>query len=341
MSLSSLLAQHGDDIEAIAAQLEKDLAGILARAGEYLRTYLEDALTTTKSGFAAATAGNLKTLSRLDDKLWEFLQANGYPEAVKKYTDSFNGQFVAFEDVLKAVNEKLTWPLPSPSIDPKGLQLQSAKIQTSALLDSVVEGALSQAKRTSLERVGAITPKQLAEAIQPQLGKSLPQAQAVADTGLSSFYRAVTDKGYQIIEDDLPDFKIRYQYEGPLDVLTRPFCTKLQRQSNEGKTWTRVQINAMDNGQLPNVWLTAGGYRCRHQWIIDVSDLKTQQGNKPMPKPAKKSTKQRSSIIAQESKARRVVNSDRIKRTPKPDTSKQREVVQQKIKAERTKRGAK
>ncbi len=340
-NLFALITKHGDDIEAIAAQLEKNLSELMDKAGKFLQNYLAESLSVAKTGAVLSTAGNLKLLSKLDDQLWKFLQSNGYEDIVKRYTDTFNGQYVAFEDVLKAINDKLLWPLPTPSIDPKGLQLKAAQIQQSALIDSVVEQALSQAKRTSLERVGAITPKQLAEAIQPQLNKSLAQAQAVADTGLSSFYRAVTDKGYQIIEDDLPGFKIRYQYEGPLDVLTRPFCTKLQRQSNENKTWTRAQINAMDNGQLPNVWMTAGGYRCRHQWIIAAKDLNDQQGAKPVPKPVKKSIRQRSSVIAQEAQSRRIVNSDRIKRTPKLNAAQQREAARQRISTERTKRGAK
>jgi hypothetical protein len=340
--LPTLIASHADDIEAVAAKLEKDLESLLTQAGEYLRQQLSDTLRTTVAGTVAATSGNLKVLSNLDSMVWKYLQENGYPKIIQEYQDSFNGQYVAFENVLKAINEELSWPLPTPSIDPKGLQLKAAQIQQAALIDSVVEQSLSRAKRTSLEQIGAVNAKQLAEAIQSQLHKSVAQAQAIADTGLSSFYRAITDKGYQIIEDDLPEMKIRYVYEGPLDVLTRPFCTKLQRQSNSGKSWTRQQINAMDNGQLPNVWLTAGGYRCRHQWIIDTTDLKSQQGDKPVRRQSSSGSKrQRSSAIAEETRSRRIINQDRIKRTPKLDSSQQRELAQQRIKDKKDQRGKK
>jgi hypothetical protein len=34
-----------------------------------------------------------------------------------------------------------------------------------------------------------------------------------------------------------------------------------------GKVYTRAEIDAMDNGQIDNVFLTGGGYNCRHVWM--------------------------------------------------------------------------
>jgi hypothetical protein len=41
----------------------------------------------------------------------------------------------------------------------------------------------------------------------------------------------------------------RWSYEGPKDDVIRPFCERLVIQSRSGRTWTRKQIDAMDNSK--------------------------------------------------------------------------------------------
>lgn len=53
-----------------------------------------------------------------------------------------------------------------------------------------------------------------------------------------------------------------FWYAGPADAIVRPFC-----RLHLGKVYTRAEIDALDNGQLGNVFLTAGGYNCRHLWM--------------------------------------------------------------------------
>jgi hypothetical protein len=58
-----------------------------------------------------------------------------------------------------------------------------------------------------------------------------------------------------------------FLYTGPVDGRTRDWC--LQR---VGKVYTRREIEQMDNGQLPNAFVTGGGYNCRHSFIAVASD---------------------------------------------------------------------
>lgn len=58
----------------------------------------------------------------------------------------------------------------------------------------------------------------------------------------------------------------RYTYMGaPVDKVMRPFCRERYM-----KTYTRAEIDAMDNGQGLSVWESGGGWRCRHQWVPEV-----------------------------------------------------------------------
>jgi hypothetical protein len=58
-----------------------------------------------------------------------------------------------------------------------------------------------------------------------------------------------------------------YMYVGPADGRTRDWC--LERY---GKVYTRAEIEAMDNNQLPNPFITGGGYNCRHSFLPVVSE---------------------------------------------------------------------
>jgi hypothetical protein len=61
-----------------------------------------------------------------------------------------------------------------------------------------------------------------------------------------------------------------FLYFGPVDNWIRPFCLE-----HVGKVYTRRSIEQMDNGELPQPFLTRGGWDCRHKWIgiSQVSDL--------------------------------------------------------------------
>lgn len=54
-----------------------------------------------------------------------------------------------------------------------------------------------------------------------------------------------------------------YEYEGPDDLITRPFCRKLLE---AGGKYTLEQIQQMDNGQGLPVLTSGGGWNCRHMW---------------------------------------------------------------------------
>jgi hypothetical protein len=82
------------------------------------------------------------------------------------------------------------------------------------------------------------------------------QIRTLYDTSVSIYGRQV--EALQAGDDPETPFL----YAGPDDDVTRPFCKQ-----HVGKVYTRAQIDAMDNGQLDNVFLTGGGYNCRHVFM--------------------------------------------------------------------------
>lgn len=89
--------------------------------------------------------------------------------------------------------------------------------------------------------------------------KSRAQAQTLFDTQVSVI-------GRQIVAEEAQEPGQAYLYVGPSDGRVRDWCL-----DHLGLVMTRPSIEALDNGQLPNPFLTGGGYNCRHSWMA-VSD---------------------------------------------------------------------
>ncbi len=101
--------------------------------------------------------------------------------------------------------------------------------------------------------------------LQDALDAADAEVRTLFDTTVSVFGRQVEALTAKDLPADQP-----FLYLGPVDDVTRPFCL-----DRVGKVYTRPAIDAMDNGQLPNVYISGGGYACRHQWIaVESKELR-------------------------------------------------------------------
>lgn len=113
-----------------------------------------------------------------------------------------------------------------------------------ALRDAVMRQALGRA-----------TERDLRAELQRITGKAASEVDRQHHDAVIGYSRAVISesaeqRGYE-----------HFQYIGPDDSANRPFCDR-----HVDKIYTREEIDALDNGQIANVFLTGGGYRCRHHW---------------------------------------------------------------------------
>lgn len=65
----------------------------------------------------------------------------------------------------------------------------------------------------------------------------------------------------ELDDSSAPAGATAYAYVGPVDDRCRPFCL-----GRVARVFTRPTIDRMDNRQLPNTFLTRGGWNCRHVW---------------------------------------------------------------------------
>lgn len=109
----------------------------------------------------------------------------------------------------------------------------------------------------------------------------------LADENLINSENELTPKGSNEVAQN--EVFVVYKYvlrnDAPkLVTESRDFCTNLVNQSNT-KSWTREDINALNNGQIPNVFASKGGFYnnpntgvttpyCRHTWQQRLVRLK-------------------------------------------------------------------
>lgn len=343
-TMKELLQWQSDHIDSVLSEFTIKLDKVFQAASRDLFKELRDKLRVNAGGKIAATASNQRTIARLDTRFNELIEEHGYSATLDRFTATFNGQFQWFTKVIEHINNELVWPIQEPNFTKADFaEFEVMKLNTQELLRSVVERVSARARTKVMLSTGGMTPTQLTDHLSRTLGTSIAESQNLAETSISSFYRAITDRGYQLIEQDLPGFEIRYNYEGPLDKLTRPFCTKVEKLSRRGQTWTRAEIDKMNNGQIPNVFVSGGGYRCRHQWVISTKVLKEQQQKKLRPKGVTPPVAPEKGDVVREIAATRKVNNARLKRNTGADLpTKQiqdlRKETITKIKAERSKR---
>lgn len=112
------------------------------------------------------------------------------------------------------------------------------------LADAVTRHTFGRARRSGL-----------VEELADKLDRSTKQAEQLFRDSTIQFSRSVNARK----ADDL-DYEW-FEYIGPLDSITRPFCRPLV-----GHVFSRQEIDQMDNGQTGDVMVSGGGYNCRHHW---------------------------------------------------------------------------
>ncbi len=270
MSLSSVLKDHDDQIEAVTTAFSRHLDKLLSRASRAVATRLILSIEM-EDGRIARSPANRRVLREVGKLLMTQLAADGLQQLLDALADRFNGQFTYLTDVLReTLGEKLAERAAAMKLTQEE-RVYLAMQQGDAVqgIQDLVASAANQAKKNVLFGIGGLSAEDLANTIADTFDKTSGQVKTDAATAMSTFFRTAADMSYRKIEAD-ENFEVRYKYAGPpaSDPVIRPFCEHLMDEVQDGRTWTRAEIDAMDNEQLANVFVTGGGYNCRHSFLV-------------------------------------------------------------------------
>lgn len=255
MSLSSRLQSKHQFIDRTVAQFEDVLAEV-AREVE-LKLYALLRQFDTANGRFRATAANRERLLAVKQELENILGESGYEQAT-------SGLLERADDLLdhhQKLAQEYKGRVQFLGVDPESLRILKDGM-TAEFAGISVDTARTIGKQLDLMVVGGRSVREAGDVIRDTLdGRLKPHARTYAETSLAIYDRAVSALTYP--QDD----GASYIYVGPLDGVTRPFCRE-----RVGKIYSLAEIRAMDNGQLPDVFITGGGYNCRHQWLYVPPD---------------------------------------------------------------------
>jgi hypothetical protein len=268
-SISDIQTLHNRYQDSMVQAFELHLREIVMRVQARVIAKLQGELTTV-GGVIEATPANLLKLRRAQQLFMKELDDAGYPRLVNAFVGEFKGTLQFLDQTIEQLGGQAgqEWKAQLTRRDQNLL----ATVQANAAwtIEDAMRAVAGNAITRGLFSVAGLRFGSLVEMLTDRLDVSIARARTIADTAMSHFYATAAARAYDKIAADLPEHVLLYRYSGPVDTLERPFCRHL---TDLDQGYTRDRIDRMDNGQIPNVFISRGGWNCRHQWIIDTRPL--------------------------------------------------------------------
>jgi hypothetical protein len=253
MSESLALATEADKLARIADEIGASFARELSRVLRDLERDLRRLALDAQAGSRTALSRAVRA-AKIRRQIQQALKAAGYDQLAQQAT----GRGL---DALLAQVERLRGAARLAQFSASDMTRILA-LKELARIDLLGRGdAIAHAVWRTFS-YGLLTQRpvnDLLDDLAESIDVETTQARTLYDTTVNVFGRQV--EAMKAKDGDV------FAYMGPADVKLRPFCRE-----RVGKVFTREQIDAMDNGQLPQPFLTGGGHNCRHTFVA-VSKL--------------------------------------------------------------------
>ena len=232
--------------DVLGQSFARALSSVLRDTERRLIPLVKDAAEGSPTAIIKAAQAN-----DLRKQLRDTLRASGYDDLADIATSD------RLDTLVSSVLDRRKLARLSAAMNPR-VEGRIAALKALMHLDLLDEGdRAAKALWTAMTR--GIFGSRPTDSILSDLGRVIdrtaPQIETLYDTSISVFGRQV--EALQAGHDPATKFA----FLGPVDDRIRTFCRR-----HVGHVYTREQIDALDNQQLDNVFLTGGGYNCRHVW---------------------------------------------------------------------------
>lgn len=271
----ALAQQFAADTDRLGHAFALELADILQR----VERRLPPLITRATDGEAAATL-KAAHLGELRASLRRLLREAGYEDLVDASMTAGLDQSLSRLATINAAYRRAvrmqTAGRPSALVITLRAAVEVGRLDLLAHGDTIADTLWRATMRGVL---GADTPDAIVAQLTHVLDGQRARAASLYDTNVSIVQRVSVQTIAPVVQPTVrgatpsgpplatggdvlaaPDGQL-YAFVGPVDGLMRPFC-----RAHVGRVYTRAEIEALDNGQLPNPFLTGGGYNCRHLW---------------------------------------------------------------------------
>lgn len=272
-TVQEITLAHDRFVTATVSAYKARLTELVAAATARTLAELARRLAVDAKGAILPTAANRRVLRGVDRIFTDALDAAGLPALNRAYAGQFSGSLPYLDQIIDQLSQQLATPLPPAreALDAEAKRtLAAQQASTVDSLNAVADAAAANAKRGALFGFAGLDFGELSATLARAFGKTTQQATVIADSSMMAFFRTANAQVFEEIQADEPGGKpLRYKYQGPLDKKNRVFCRHLLLVA---KTYTRAEIDAMDNGAQPRpIFIWCGGIGCRHVFSLSPS----------------------------------------------------------------------
>lgn len=246
------LARTGEQLSTVFAA---ELATVWRDADRELRRLVLD----VRQGSVSAAVQATRAVA-LKDQVRAILTASGYDALIVAATDTATSTLI--REVLSEKTAAEVAAFRGSSAPLLDALTEIARIDLLAQGDEI---AVSLWRSLSQYLLTTRPVNEILDDLADALDESSATVRTLFDTQVSIYGRQVEHASTGALGPAQP-----FLYVGPIDDKTRDWCL-----ARVGKVYSRAAIDAMDNGQLPNPFLTAGGWNCRHSWLaVESQELR-------------------------------------------------------------------
>lgn len=254
--MAETLEAAGDAIavrsEQLGANFARLLANVLKAADRALRPMLQDAIAGDRTATIRAARGVI-----LRSDIRQALRDAGFDDLARTASEA------AVEAMAVEVMKTRTAQGVAKMVKPSQQRIAAlAALGEANLLGTAEDITTALVQAVSVWAFTVTDPNRILQVLADVTDTEFTKVQTLFDTQSSIYGRQITALSTENLGPSQP-----FLYTGPIDGRTRDWCL-----SRVGKVYTRAEIEQMDNGQLPNPFLSGGGYNCRHTFIPVVSD---------------------------------------------------------------------
>ena len=247
-----------DDLTALSERRRRIVESIQGEAAAGVREILDrllDLLDQYLSEQGDLTLGELASLNQLDD-LIELIQLAGGADL----EEAIKGRVAELADTLADQLAASGLSEAHTTLDEAALESYTT-FKVKDVVSTFAESAAKDIQRAWIDSTFTGKPLRVAiadataEAVKTLTEMTPQQVETHVGTAVSSIDRAITGQVGQ------KDESVVFIYVGPKDAIVRKSCEHIV-----GKWLTAEEIAKLDNGQIPGVAVTGGGWNCRHSF---------------------------------------------------------------------------
>lgn len=238
--------------ERLGANFARLLANVLKAADRALRPVLEQAIAGDRTATVRAARGVI-----LRSDIRKALADAGFDDLARTASEA------AVEAMAAEVMKSRTAQGVAKMVKPNQQRIAAlAALGEANLLGLAEDITTALVQAMSVYAFTVTDTNRILDVLAQVTDTEFNKVQTLFDTQASIYGRQI-----EAIATDNLGPEQAYLYTGPVDGRTRDWCLV-----RVGKVYTRAEIEEMDNNQLPNPFLTGGGYNCRHSFLAIASE---------------------------------------------------------------------